>query len=423
MANEQVLAIANRSKGEQEVKGLPFFLTLLYLLFEFGRPQSTVRALEMFRLPAIITILLALLLFLSQKLAFPEKETKLFIFLLIFMVIHVPMARNNYWAFHTTRTMLITFVAYLSVITFIDSTEKVKFLFNFWLAVHAYLAATGIIGGGRGIGGFLGDENDLCLVLNMVLPFSFYAALSDTNKTRRLIYAGLTVFFIFAIITTQSRGGFLGLVAAGGYCWLRSPKKIFSAVALGLLILAAVQFAPDSYWKEVESIREEGTQEGTGAERVYQWKIGWAMFLDNPVIGVGQGNFPYQFRTYEEASGFHDGFRGRSRAGRAAHSLYFTLIPELGVVGVWIFLAMIYYCLKDLRSVFRSCKPMVEKKNLDAQKLFYLGRAMEASLIAFLVTGTFISVLYYPSFWLLMAFIIALKRVTEKTNENSSPSY
>jgi O-antigen ligase len=41
----------------------------------------------------------------------------------------------------------------------------------------------------------------------------------------------------------------------------------------------------------VSSIAEEGASQGTGEERVYTWKIGWHMFLDNPVMGVGKETF------------------------------------------------------------------------------------------------------------------------------------
>jgi hypothetical protein len=37
--------------------------------------------------------------------------------------------------------------------------------------------------------------------------------------------------------------------------------------------------------------------------------------------------------------------------------------------------------------------------------------AMDAAMVAFLVTGAFISVLYYPHFWILTAFSAAAKQV------------
>ena len=76
------------------------------------------------------------------------------------------------------------------------------------------------------------------------------------------------------------------------------------------------------------------------------------MFLDNPILGVGQGNFPYVFQKYElKVTGSNEAFYGRSVAGRQAHSIYFTMLPELGIIGTCIFIGMIINTLKDLKTI------------------------------------------------------------------------
>jgi O-antigen ligase len=160
----------------------------------------------------------------------------------------------------------------------------------------------------------------------------------------------------------------------------------------------------------------EGTTEGTGAARKYAWQIGWEMFLANPVFGVGQGNFPWAFTYYEGEKTFLE----RSFAGRAAHSLYYTLLPELGLVGVFLFLGMNYHIYKDLTLVRRLYKNKSRlQQSEDTRYFFFMSCALEASLVAFLVSGYFISVLYYPSFWTLMGFAIALRKLALANDEKS----
>jgi hypothetical protein len=135
------------------------------------------------------------------------------------------------------------------------------------------------------------------------------------------------------------------------------------------------------------------------------------MFSDNPLWGVGQGNFPYRFREYEIAYGFPDGLHGRSRAGRAAHSIFFTLLPELGIAGLIIVSLMILYvfkCTRDIRNLLGASPSFSSHDNYSY--VFYLTLAIEGSLIAYLVSGIFISVLYYPSFWFLVAFTSSAKK-------------
>jgi O-antigen ligase len=198
---------------------------------------------------------------------------------------------------------------------------------------------------------------------------------------------------------------------------------------MGLLAVIAVLVAPSTYWNEVRSITEEGASKGTGAERVYTWNIGWQMFLDNPVMGVGQGNFPYVFRKYEVGTGHgEEGYHGRSVAGRAAHSIYFTMLPELGILGTSLFIGMVFNMLKDLKTIkSRASGPIrngpgpgpgegsrskkTRPVNPLANKNYALALALEGALVSYLVSGAFISVLYYPNFWILMGFIVSLKMV------------
>lgn len=395
---------------------LPFYFVLTYLFLEFGRPQDLIPGLSELHLPAIVTILLMMSIVFSGKFNVSDKQTKLFVILLVLMAFHVPLATNNYWAFHIARTMLLTFVIYLSIITFVDSFNKFKTLIRIWIGIHIYLAIIGLFKGGRGIGGFLGDENDFCMTLDMVIPYCFFMALGERKQAVKIIYIGIAVLFLSANMLTLSRGGFVGLVGVGMYCWLKSKRKIVAALLVGLLALAMVFAAPEKYWSEIKSIEEQGYTKGTGEERVYTWKFGWKMFLDNPIIGVGQGNFPWRFGQYEGG----ETLDGRSRAGRAAHSLYFTLFPELGIVGTLIFIFMLYYTYQDIRFVGRlgARKPIVPL-NSDRKKMFFLSLAMGGSLIGFLTAGIFISILYYPSFWVLMGFVVALRKLAQRELEGA----
>lgn len=189
-----------------------------------------------------------------------------------------------------------------------------------------------------------------------------------------------------------------------------------SGTVVLLLALFVVLVAPSSYWEEIRSIAEENTPAnpyGTGAARHYTWKVAWGMFLDNPIIGVGQGNFPWNVGAYELKLGFTEGFHQRSMAGRAAHSLYFTLMPELGLIGIALFASMVVMTVRDLRFIQRSAGSGSAAAG-DALPFASLATALEASLVGYLFSGIFISVLYYPNFWLLMGFALSLRRILER---------
>jgi O-antigen ligase len=371
----------------------------------------------------ISNMLLALAIILSGRFPLSHRPTQLFLALLGLLALHIPIAVNNYMAFDTTYIMLLTFAMFLGIFVFVDSDTKMGTLIRVWLGIHLFLALMGLQNGGRGIGGFLGDENDFAMTLNMIIPFPYFLAFSTSKKSTKLIYLALLFLFLFVNMVTLSRGGFLGLAALATYCWLRSPKKIASAALIALLAVLMIQVAPEKYGAEIRSIWEQGADEGTtGEDRLYIWGIGWEMFLDNPVLGVGGGNFPAQFGDYEGERRLH----GVTRVWRVAHSLYFTLFAELGLVGTGIFFALVYYTLKDLRVVSRALarnpQPQGPQRRMGSEaagvSLYHLALAMEGSLVGFLASSAFISTLYYPSFWVLMGFVMALRRVVESRSKD-----
>jgi O-antigen ligase len=385
---------------------LPFRLTVVCLLLEFARPQSLLPFLAPLRLPFLAMIALSFALLLAGKFDLSDKQSRLFLALLTLMALHVPLAVNYGRAFFTLKDMLLMFVLYLGIVMFIDTVSRFRTFIPLWLGIHVFMAIHGIASRGRGIGGFLGDENDFAMAMNMIAPFPFFLAQAEQKSTKRLLYLGLSGLFVLAVIFTFSRGGFVGLLAVMICCCLRSPKKLRSVAVIVVLALLASLYAREGYMKRIESAWEEGISAGTGEDRMYMWRFGWKMFMDNPAIGVGQGNFEARFADYEGDERLY----GVTRTWRAAHSLYLTLLPELGLVGGVIFFMMMRYLLKDLGAIRRSTPQRFgQTQSMSATVLPY-ANAMEASLWGFLISSIFISTLYYPSFWVMMGFVVALRR-------------
>jgi hypothetical protein len=47
---------------------------------------------------------------------------------------------------------------------------------------------------------------------------------------------------------------------------------------------------------------------------------------------------------------------------------------------------------------------------------------MEGSLIGFIVSGVFISILWYPSLWIMMALVVALRNISEAQGTVAIPA-
>src|SRR5262249_33831889 len=155
---------------------------------EFARPQDIVPGLGYLFLPMLTLIFIGLQLVMSGNINFSNKQSILFLPLLGLMVIHGPIAVNNFAALMAFKGMGLNFVAYLGIITFVNSLRKMEMLVGLWLGIHVFLAIIGTVKGGQGVGGWLGDENDFCMEMNMVLPFAFFAFFLASSKGKRITY-------------------------------------------------------------------------------------------------------------------------------------------------------------------------------------------------------------------------------------------
>ena len=367
-------------------------------------------------IPSLLDISLALAVFVSGIGKYSNTQTRLWMVLLAFMAMWVPFANNNFWALMVFKDMTLYFFFYLGIVTFVNTTSRMQTLIFVWLGVHLVLAVNGILHQGRGVGGWLGDENDFGMEMNVAIPVAFFMSQGAVGKGNKFIYVGSLGLFVMALVATSSRGGFLGLLAVGAYCWLFSSRKLMS-LFLGVCLVGLVLVAaPQEYWDRISTITDDKTTEsGTAGQRMFTWGIGWEMFLANPILGVGQGNFAWTIGEYLGGRTWQT----KSLAGRQAHSLYFTLLPELGLVGVLIFGSMVYFNLRDARikvlSSWSGPSRKVDRAN-DPQfaRAVLFGKAISGGMIGYLATSAFISTLYYPTFWIMMALAVALRNTTER---------
>lgn len=391
---------------------LGLILLISYMFLEYVRPQSFIPGLAALHIPMFVQIAIIIALLRCNLADLKSRETVLFFLFISLMAWHIPFARNNYAAFWTTRTMVLQFIIFLGIVGFLHSYKRFNLVLTFWIVIAVLCAAKGFFEGGRIPGSaFLQDENDFSLFLNMMIPLAFFkGTVAPTAGRKVLFYTGFLILILGTIAST-SRGGFVGLLPPLLYCWWKSAEKIKSlivAAVIGFFLLAFV--IPQSYWDEMKTITGEGIEEGTGAHRIYMWKHAWSMFCDHPVAGVGPGNYSYSLGDYEPP----EGFRGRSEAGRAVHSVYFTLLSELGLAGTFLFFGMIWINRKESAKLRKLRKRIcLEDRSRDKDcwgkitELEMLEWGFNGAMIAYLVSGAFLSVLYYGHFWLILGFSVA----------------
>jgi O-antigen ligase len=297
----------------------------------------------------------------------------------------------------------------LSIIATVNTIERLKTLITVLICLMIYVAGYALTHGGVGSGNYFADENDLSLYINMYIPFCYFLFFHDKQGSKRLFYGIAVVVGLLAIILSFSRGGFVGLVAVAGIIWLSSPKKMINLLLILLLGIIFYFIAGDEYITEMGTATD--TTSGTAKERIESWKAGWRMFLDNP-LGVGGRNFLMRFPEYQ------GDYFSRGMWGRAAHSLWFTLIPEVGVIGIWIYMSLLFKNLKDISYL----RKLNDENNDDIKYLRTIGLAMLASFAGYFASGTFLSVLYYAHYWYLIPVLAASVYIANQIQASSEKS-
>lgn len=305
------------------------------------------------------------------------------------------------WMFQAFPQAVLVFVAF-------TAAYRMKALFNWWCLIYLVLAILTIKNAPRGAGDFTWDPNDAALALAMGLPFAFYASmLPRISRLQRTFYWLTTLVVLSAFLLTNSRGGFLSfMVVCATMLWLskhRGRNLLLGVAGLILVGGAAVGLLPSGYLEEMQTITD--TEDNTRVERIRTWEAGWYMFLDNPVLGVGAGNFIHRIGDYQRLADWYGSHRNLSY--RSSHSLYLQVLPELGLAGALVYGYILFVLPLRLFGLRRRLSVSIE--NNERARINQLWcNALISSMAAYAVAGAFISVAYYPHvpIWLTMYSIL-----------------
>jgi O-antigen ligase len=402
---------------ENRKAGTPFFLLVCYLIVEYMRPAflAPIR-------PAVIiqVVLFFYLLGNKEKIGqiFNERYYRLYALLLIYMFFHIFFATNNYWALMHFQYLITYLLIGISCCVYLDTFEKLSSFLRYFTIIMALCAVDRIAGIGIiGRDGPMGDENDFALAMNTILPISFFIGKTEQGKWRWLFIA-CSILFVLGNMVSESRGGFIGMATVGIGCMAFSKHKMKAAMGIAIAGIIAFSFASQTFIEEISGIGLESADQDTGKERIELWKIGWRAFLDNPVFGVGQGNMPIVMEKYQYDE-FGISYWHRGLWGRAIHSVYFTVLPETGIVGSIIVFLMLRDLFVKMRDIRTFCSRGDDRGS--ESPIYSLNAGLMVSVIALLVTGVFLSSFYYAQFWNLPALIIALFMTTVRTETSELP--
>ncbi|MFZ5979892.1 MAG: O-antigen ligase family protein [Candidatus Zixiibacteriota bacterium] len=391
----------------------PFAGIYLFLLYDTLRPYDFIYALRPLRLTIVleaITVLSWIIYLIRSKASFnwPFFNWPFTIFIAL-ITLSVLTAENAGLAYNTFMVMIVTYVMFIAATNIVDSIARLNKLVWLFLMIHLYFALKGIynfhfgemLPNGQHTSGvvgsaFLGDENDFALVINIFIPMTYFMFMTLKNRFLKIFTGGLMIIYAYAIISSFSRGGWVGLMSVVIYCILNAKKKMASLAVVAMLAVVMVVVAPSSYWNEIQTISD--TSESTADARIRYWQAALAIFADHPVLGVGADNGGIYLPYYISGAVNPD-----REWGRAFHGTIPQVLAELGIVGTACYFMMAFIVIRKLYTLRK-------RKGINNVLIprDVLANGLLGGIIAYFVTATFISTVYYPQLWSLYTLSIIL---------------
>ena len=246
---------------------------------------------------------------------------------------------------------------------------------------------------------FLGDNNLVAVGMAMLLPIVGALGATSTGWRKRA-FQFMSIGVLYRGLSTYSRGGFLSLGAVSAIWFWRSEHKLKTLAAVVVAAVLIVPVLPQQFWDRMSTITAPAEERDDSQQgRLHFWQVAAVMANDRPLIGVGHRGYEPAYNTYD----FSD---GRYSTNRAVHSAWFGVLGELGYPGLLLFLAIFISSLATCRRVRRAARRGEIPGPLGPYAI-----ALESSLIAFMVGGSFVSFQYSERLWHFFALSVALDRV------------
>lgn len=252
--------------------------------------------------------------------------------------------------------------------------------------------------------GAAGDPNFLAasLVAAAVLAGTLLA-LAKSQISKALLVAALAVLIV-GLVASASRGGALagGVALIAAFVLFKRRRLQVAAVTAVVLAVAGLTFvnAPAA-WDRVTNFNNDNGRSDL-------WTVGWRMGKDHPILGVGLNNFREQSANYVRQPGTLEHVQLIVDRPSFTHNTYLQLFAEEGIVGLALFLALVWACLYSAYSAAERFERRGERD------LSTLARAVLVATVSMLAAGMFLSSAVDQRLWLLLALGPALLTLAER---------
>jgi len=244
------------------------------------------------------------------------------------------------------------------------------------------------------------NPNAYAQVLGMIVPLALDRLWHERSTLLRVLAGWAAAACILAVFFTYSRGGLLAMIAGIVVLLLTRRPGIFPLIVTALLLYGLLSFLPATYTERVSTLLQLGQADQISDPsfrgRLSENKAALQMFWDNPLLGVGLGNFSVNYQDYSRQIGLDP-----RRAPRSPASLYLELLSEQGIIGATLFGLLMSLIFSGLWAAKRQFQ------YIGLRDSAYMTSALLAALVAYMTSAIVKNSAYSNVFWLLVGVALA----------------
>lgn len=407
----------------------PFAGLLAYLIIFFLNPNELFPIMSRIPVPYEKIIAVLVITGLTLNIAFVRKRFELFhldyafLALLAAAFVSILGASDLQTAWNQFFKFFRIFLVYVLLVRIVDTPGKLKAVIVLYALSVAFLAISSAIlyytgefefkqgiQRARSLGDDYVDPNTMSNSLIMGIPFLFYVAKAHKSFLLKLLMLTMLLSCLWTIILTGSRGGMIGALVVMLLIGWHSRHRIRAMAAVLAVVAVVAATMPGQYQERFLTILAVGEEDeyGAGASaygRINGLILGFQFLLQNPLTGIGIGNF----RWHHRASGGD---------WTDAHNLVGKLVGELGLLGV---IAFIFFLLRYVQNI-----KYVRWKYLESDSspdfVFYMTEAVKLGLIMLFVQGLFSHNLYRFNWYIFAGFLAVMANLVKLRFEGEKPA-
>lgn len=402
-------------------QGPAFWAILFYVFIEYVRPQQLNTSLAV--VPwGKISLGLAAVTYLGSGKLFQTRHT-LNALLLLYGAVIIASSVQAYNPSDSTAAWWLFFswvVIYFLIINIVNTEERFAVFLMSWMLWNFYMsqgAAKQWAGRGFsfanwgivGAPGWFHNSGEFGIEMCVFLPISWHFYLAAKPHLNKWWKKGalllLPVTALMGIIASSSRGALLGVGCIGLWMLARSKQRLKAIV--GVAVLGTVVFVATP--EEQKQRFSEAGSDSTSSRRLTYWKAGVAMANSHPALGIGYGNWlTYYKDNFVDYSAGVD-VSGALGAAQLSHNIFVECMAELGYIGLICFVVLIVGTFVTNHGTRKMARAGPDPSPFIEQMAY----GFDGALIGFLASGFFVTVLYYPFFWINLAFTVALRQAVK----------